>query len=160
MSTSPPTPQPRRPPGTPLLGKKGLTATRAILIIASITVSVVLLSALVMRFFDKEGEFDSYGESVWWAVQTVTTVGYGDIVPTTPLGRFVAGIVMLIGVAFISMVSGVTASVLVDNLRRRRGMDQGQHILDRLDEISRRLEEMESRGPDASPGQVPGEGDS
>lgn len=147
MSTSPTPPQPRRPPGTPLLGKKGLTATRAILIIASITVAVVLLSALVMRFFDKEGEFDSYGESVWWAVQTVTTVGYGDIVPTTALGRFVAGIVMLMGVAFISMVSGVTASVLVENLRRRRGLDQSQHILDRLDEISRRLDEMDSRGP-------------
>ena len=147
MSTSPTPPQPRRPPGTPLLGKKGLPATRAILIIASITVAVVLLSALVMRFFDKEGEFDSYGESVWWAVQTVTTVGYGDIVPTTALGRFVAGIVMLMGVAFISMVSGVTASVLVENLRRRRGLDQSQRSLDRLDEISRRLDEMDSRGP-------------
>lgn len=139
-----PSPTETPPPhqGRPLLGKKGLTATRAILFIASITVAVVLLSALVMRLFDKEGAFDSYGHSVWWSVQTITTVGYGDIVPTSTLGRFVAGVVMLMGVAFISMVSGVTASVLVQNFRQKRGFDQSERILERIEDLHRRLDEL------------------
>lgn len=145
MTPSPPGPQPR-PPGTPLLGEKGLTATRAILIISTITVSVVLLSALVMKLFDREGQFDSYGHSVWWSVQTVTTVGYGDIVPETTLGRFVAGVVMLMGVAFISMVSGVTASVLVENVRKRRGLDRREELLAELQAIRKRLDELDPPG--------------
>lgn len=127
-----------------MLGAKGLTATRAILFIVTLTISVVLLSALVMRIFDAE-EFDSYGHAVWWAVQTVTTVGYGDIVPKDTLGRFVGGVVMLMGVAFISMVSGVTASILVETFRKRRGLDHHAELVERLDEISRRLDAMESR---------------
>ncbi len=78
-------------------------------------------------------------------MQTVTTVGYGDVVPTSTLGRFVAGLVMLMGVAFISILSGVTASVLVETVRKRRGLDHNDQLMERLDEISRRLDEMESR---------------
>jgi voltage-gated potassium channel len=134
-----------RPPtssGTPgLLGAKGLTPARAVLIIVSLTVAVVLASALVMRLFD-EREFPSYGPAVWWAVQTVTTVGYGDIVPEDVLGRFVAGFVMLMGVAFISMTSGVTASVLVESVRKRRGLDHHQELLAELEAIKARLEEL------------------
>jgi len=132
------------PESTGLLGAKGLTATRALLLISTLTVSVVLLSALVMRVFDA-GEFSSYGRAVWWAVQTVTTVGYGDIVPEDTLGRVVAGFVMLMGVAFISMISGVTASVLVDSFRKRRGLDRDQHLLAELEAIRSRLDELEPR---------------
>lgn len=141
---------PKPPESTPrhdghrLLGAQGLTATRAILIISTLTVSVVLLAALVMRVFD-ENEFTSYGEATWWAVQTVSTVGYGDIVPHDTLGRFVAGIVMLMGVAFISMISGVTASVLVDSVRRRSGLDHREELLAELAEIRRRLDELGPR---------------
>jgi len=128
--------------GHRVFGPKGLTASRAILIISTVTVAVVMLSALVMRVFD-EKEFTSYGEAVWWAAQTVTTVGYGDIVPEDTLGRFVAGIVMLMGVAFISILSGVTASGLVDSFRKRRGLDQHEELLAELAAIRKRLDALE-----------------
>jgi len=134
----------RRPDGHRVLAPTSLTASRAILIITSLTVSVVLVAALVMRLFD-ESEFPSYGGAVWWAVQTVTTVGYGDIVPKDTLGRFVAGIVMLMGVAFISMISGATASGLVDSYRKRRGLDQHEELLAELAEIRKRLDALEPR---------------
>jgi voltage-gated potassium channel len=75
----------------------------------------------------------------------MTTVGYGDVVPDSTLGRFVAGVVMLMGVAFISILSGVTASVLVQNLRQRRGLDRTELLLERVEDLHRRLDEMESR---------------
>ena len=125
-----------------LLGVKGLTATRAILFITGLTVTVVLVAALCMRLFDSE-EFPSYGQATWWAVQTVTTVGYGDIVPADTLGRFIAGVVMLMGVAFISMISGVTASVLVDSFRKKRGIDHHEELLTELHEIKERLRKLE-----------------
>ena len=134
---------PRRD-GHRLFGPNGLTVSRAIAFISTLTVSVVLLSALVMHFFD-EAEFPSYGGAVWWAVQTVTTVGYGDIVPQDTLGRFVAGVVMLMGVAFISMISGVTASGLVDTYRKRRNLDHHEELLAELTEIKKRLAELEPR---------------
>ncbi len=110
----------------------------------ALTIFVVLVSAFVMWLSDDQ-EFNTFGRSVWWSVQTVTTVGYGDVVPDSTLGRFVAGVVMLMGVAFISILSGVTASVLVQNLRQRRGLDRTEQLLERVEEIHRRLDEMESR---------------
>ncbi len=130
--------------GQRLFGPDGLTAGRAIAFISGLTVSIVLIAALVMRLFD-ESEFPSYGEAVWWAAQTVTTVGYGDIVPKDTLGRFVAGVVMLMGVAFISILSGVTASGLVDSFRKRRGLDQHDELMAELTEIKKRLAELEPR---------------
>ena len=83
---------------------------------------------------------------MWWSVQTVTTVGYGDVVPETARsGASWPGVVMLMGVAFISILSGVTASVLVQNVRQRRGLDRTEELLERVEEIHRRLDEMESR---------------
>jgi voltage-gated potassium channel len=143
MAPSPTTPPPPVP-GHRLLGKKGITATRALLFIMALTIFVVLVSAFVMWISDDQ-EFNTYGRSVWWSVQTVTTVGYGDVVPDSTLGRFVAGVVMLMGVAFISILSGVTASVLVQNLRQRRGLDRTELLLERVEDLHRRLDEMESR---------------
>lgn len=127
-----------------MLGKKGITATRALLFIVGLTIFVVLVSAFVMWISDDQ-EFNTFGRSVWWSVQTVTTVGYGDVVPDSTLGRVVAGLVMLMGVAFISILSGVTASVLVQNLRQRRGLDRTELLLQRVEDLHRRLDEMDSR---------------
>ena len=140
-----PSPAPPLPPpeGAPILGKKGLTATRALLFVAGLTIAVVLVAAFVMRISDDQ-EFNTYGKSVWWAVQTVTTVGYGDIVPSSTLGRFVAGIVMLMGVAFISILSGVTASVLVESVRRKRGLDRRDELIDTLNAMHIRLARIEA----------------
>ena len=75
-------------------------------------VLLALLGAVVIRIVD-QGSFPSLGWAVWWALQTVTTVGYGDIVPTTTAGRVVGGVEMVLGVSFIAFITaGVTSTVI------------------------------------------------
>ena len=65
-----------------------------------------------MRIADPDN-FPNLGLAVWWALQTVTTVGYGDVVPTTVFGRVVGGIEMVLGVSFIAfLTAGVTSTVI------------------------------------------------
>ncbi len=52
-----------------------------------------------------EPEINNYPDALWWAIVTATTVGYGDIVPVTPIGRILASIMMLFGIAFIGMIT-------------------------------------------------------
>jgi hypothetical protein len=68
-------------------------------------VALVFLFAAFMRLFDS-ADFPTYGGALWWAVSTVTTVGYGDVVPKQPVGRVVAAVLMIAGFAFLSLLTG------------------------------------------------------
>jgi voltage-gated potassium channel len=69
--------------------------------------------------------YDSLGDALWWCIVTLTTVGYGDISPTTAGGRVVASVIMFIGLSFYALLTGLMTSVLIDRFRREegRGMD-------------------------------------
>jgi voltage-gated potassium channel len=72
-----------------------------------------------MRIADPHN-FPSFGLAVWWALQTITTVGYGDVVPTTALGKVVGSVEMVIGVSFIAfLTAGVTSTVIQRGGRRQ-----------------------------------------
>jgi len=75
-------------------------------------VALALAGAIVIRITDAH-DFPTFGLAVWWAIQTITTVGYGDVAPTTDVGRFVGGAEMVLGVSFIAfLTAGVTSSVI------------------------------------------------
>jgi voltage-gated potassium channel len=82
-------------------------------------------------------------DGVWWAITTVTTVGYGDSYPETAAGRIVAMLVMMVGIGFVAIL---TASVAERFMRGREAEQQRAEVHDRLDEILRRLDAMERRG--------------
>jgi voltage-gated potassium channel len=119
----------------------GITAGVAVQIIAVYTMTVVFVSALIMWLIDDDN-FPNYGVSLWWAVQTVTTVGYGDVVPTSIVGRVVAALVMLTGIGLITVVAGAVASGLAQTVARRRGMDVQERLREEIEAIHRRLDEM------------------
>jgi len=121
--------------------KGGITPGLAVQIIAASTMSVVLVGALIMWIID-DGNFPNYGVSLWWAIQTVTTVGYGDVVPTSVAGRIVAAVVMLTGIGLITIVSGAVASSLFATARRKRGIDPEGRLLAELEAIHRRLDDL------------------
>ena len=120
---------------------RGLTVRTAVQIVAVYTLSTVFLGALAMWLLDRDG-FPGYGEALWWSVQTVTTVGYGDVVPAHLGGRIVAGAVMLAGIALITVVAGAVASGLVESMRRAHGRNHEARVLAELEEIHRRLDAM------------------
>ncbi len=64
----------------------------------SVTIAVVVVGAILMWAFDRDKQYASYGEALWFTLQTVTTVGYGDTTPTSAIGRVVAAVVMLTGI--------------------------------------------------------------
>lgn len=121
--------------------KGGVTAGVAVQIIAVYTMTVVFISALVMWLID-EPNFPNFGISLWWAVQTVTTVGYGDVLPTSITGRVVAALVMLTGIGLITVVAGAVASGLAQTVARRRGVDLQERMQAEIEAIHRRLDDL------------------
>lgn len=104
-------------------------------------VGIIFAFAAVMRIVDRES-FPTYGTALWWAASTVTTVGYGDVVPKQPFGRLVAGILMVLGFAFLSLVTGTIASALVS---RYKADNESSDVVDAIDRLERRIAELEKR---------------
>lgn len=90
---------------------------RAIAFIASFAVGFTLLAALAERLVEPD-TFPSYGAACWWAVQTISTVGYGDKVPTSTAGRGVAALVMIFGMSLVPVVTSVIVAILTAQWRR------------------------------------------
>jgi voltage-gated potassium channel len=81
-------------------------------VIATITTIATVVCGLLMTTIDHKN-FTTLGEGLWWSVQTVTTGGYGDYVPTNVTGRLVASLVMLLGLAFLSVITAAITSSFV-----------------------------------------------
>lgn len=85
---------------------------------------VVLVCILGTLMFIVEGqvpgtEFTSIPKSIYWAIVTLTTVGYGDITPTTGLGQFLSGIVMILGYTIIAVPTGIVSASMIDTTKKK-----------------------------------------
>ena len=109
------------------------------------TIGISFACALTMRLIVAEKGFDTFGKSLWWAVQTVTTVGYGDEVPQTSTGKGLAALLMVVGVAFVSVLTATVTAGLVERRRRDRPEDPINEALDVLKRIEQRLDAVERR---------------
>ncbi|MFS4445388.1 ion transporter [Maribacter sp. 2307UL18-2] len=100
--------------------KKVLNETRPQLIITAFIASILLLlSSTLMFYAETEAQpekFSSLSDSLWWAVATLTTVGYGDVYPITPLGKFLSAFIALIGIGFIALPTGILSSAFIQNI--------------------------------------------
>ena len=89
----------------------------------AVAMALVFVSAVLLYFIEGIGqgreEFGSIPRSIWWAVATLTTVGYGDIYPVTVGGRIAAGIVAIAGIGVVALPAGIFASAFADELRER-----------------------------------------
>jgi voltage-gated potassium channel len=123
--------------------RKPLTARRAARLIMSATLLITLAAGTLMWLVDHR-EFPDLGTSLWWAVQTVTTVGYGDVVPSQTGGRFIGAVAMLQGIAFITVITAAVTASLIEQARRRRGITADSDLASQLERIDRRLRAIES----------------
>ena len=90
---------------------------------ALVVLSILLVvAATVIYFFEYEAQpdsFESIPQSLWWAITTMATVGYGDMAPITPIGRLIGGIAMVFGIAMFAVPAGILASGFAEELRKR-----------------------------------------
>jgi voltage-gated potassium channel len=125
-----------------LLLRESLTARRAAAIIAGFTVLITIAGGVLVRFVDRP-EYPTIGKGLWYALQTVTTVGYGDVTPRNASGRFIGTVVMLTGIGFLAVITAaVTASLIESSRRRFAGSDE--NLERRLAEVSERLVRIEA----------------
>jgi voltage-gated potassium channel len=127
------------------------SSRRAAWLIVVATVLAVVLGGLVMWIFDHR-EYPSLGRALWFTLQTVTTVGYGDVTPASTLGRIVASVVMLIAIGFIAIITAAVTSTFVEAARRKsvdEEEEQDENRLERMEtalgSIEARLERIEAR---------------
>lgn len=101
-----------------------VVATRRVFpFLVLLTVSVALLAGFVMTRVDEE-DFPTFGVGAWWALVTLATVGYGDVVPTTAWGRVVASGVILFGITFLSFLTATVTSLFVSNDQERKAAEE------------------------------------
>jgi voltage-gated potassium channel len=116
----------------------------AAVVIASVSTTITVAAGLLMTVIDQK-DFPSLGSGLWWAVQTVTTVGYGDHVPETTAGQIVAALVMLLGIGFITIITASITSTFVTRLNRQQGSaGDGAPSAEQLQRIDERLERIEA----------------
>jgi voltage-gated potassium channel len=117
-----------------------LTARRAALVIATSTLLLTIAGGVGAWLIDRQ-DFDGLGDALWWAVQTVTTVGYGDVVPENVSGRLIGGALMLQGIALLTVITAAVTATLVEQARRRR--PEPDAVLAKLEQVESRLEAIE-----------------
>jgi voltage-gated potassium channel len=90
-----------------------------------VLVTILLLSTFGVYLFESRvnPEIESVGDAFWWSIVTVTTVGYGDKVPITPLGKVIGVILMFTGIGLIGVLSGTIASYLMRGYKADKGED-------------------------------------
>lgn len=94
----------------------------------SLTLLLILLifASTIMYYVESEsnpGGFQSIPETMWWGVATLTTVGYGDVYPITPLGKFLAGIIAILGVGLFALPAGIIASGFESELSNKKNKE-------------------------------------
>jgi voltage-gated potassium channel len=92
--------------------KAAVASRRVFPYLAATTALLAVLAGFIATIVDRK-DFPTFGTGVWWAIVTLGTVGYGDIVPTTPWGRVLGGIVIIVGITFISFLTATVTSYFV-----------------------------------------------
>ena len=116
----------------------------ALQVIVAATVVTTFVGGLTVWLLDRE-DYANFGDAMWWSLQTVTTVGYGDNPPTTGVGRVIASFVLLYAVGFMAILTAAITTSFVERARRERRPDEPDlgTVLERLDQIAERLDRLE-----------------
>ena len=107
-------------------------------IIGVLTLAIIAFGYI---FYIAEPDIKTFGDGIWWALVTVTTVGYGDITPATTLGRLVAGTLMFFGLGLIATVTAIVSAKFVQNYVDHHTNDD---VLEKLQELESEIEKLKA----------------
>ncbi|NYT04991.1 MAG: ion transporter [Methanomicrobiales archaeon] len=115
--------------------KKELPVITIVLLVVFL---ILIMASSLMYYAERDAQpmaFASIPAAMWWAIVTLTTVGYGDVCPITPLGKFLGAIIALLGIGLIAVPAGVLASGFVEELHHRGRLPRGQEARDRIERL-------------------------
>lgn len=95
---------------------------RTLFAIAMLTLALLLVASSLMHYIEGDVQPETFGSiphAMWWGMATLTTVGFGDVVPVTGLGKFVGGLVMFVGVGMYAIPTGVLVTAFAQELKRK-----------------------------------------
>jgi voltage-gated potassium channel len=124
--------------------QKAVARRRIFPYLAGATLVLGLVSALLIRLADPTN-FPSYGVAVWWAIVTLATVGYGDVVPKTPLGRLVGSGVIVLGVTFLAFLTATVTSYFVSRQQEEAAERERERRAEREDQLVETLKKLDDR---------------
>jgi voltage-gated potassium channel len=129
--------------------REPVSVRNAASVIVTATLVIVVAGGVAIRILDHH-EYSSIWLGMWWALQTVTTVGYGDVTPKSVPGRFVGAIMMLQGIAFLAIITAAITSRFVARAEAERDAEEQaqddlveERLVARLLELSQRLDRVE-----------------
>jgi len=129
--------------------REPVSVRNAASVIVVTTLAIVIVGGAAMRIIDHH-EYSNIWDGMWWSLQTVTTVGYGDITPKNAPGKLVGALVMLQGIAFLAIITAAITSTFVARAQAERDAHAHAHedlAEDRLDarliDVSERLDRVE-----------------
>ena len=123
---------------------RATTPRGAAIVIATVSTVMTVGSGAVMTLVDRHN-YPSIGSGLWWAAQTVTTVGYGDNVPMTVAGQIVAVVVMLVGIGFLTVITAAITSTFVSRSRHEQAPpDVETALAEQFRQLDSRLERIEA----------------
>ena len=88
-----------------------------------ITLILMVISSTLMFYVEHEAQHEQFPNilsTLWWAVATLTTVGYGDVYPITGLGKLLSGVIALLGIGLVALPTGILSSAFVDRMEERK----------------------------------------
>ena len=123
---------------------------KIIVFILYISLVVVVLGTLMYIVEGQKNGFESIADSIYWSVVTLTTVGYGDVVPTTALGKTISVLIMLLGYAIIAVPTGIVSAEFAKNDKeqlKNQGeiMEKENQIISKENEILQKLHSLEKK---------------
>ncbi len=125
----------------------------AIVVIVGANLLAVLIGAVAIWLVDRK-EYARLADAVWYTLQTVTTVGYGDVTPADPAGRLIGGAVMLLAIASLSVLTALIASAFIEARQATRSARENKaddarwtNLEARLDAVIERLDRLDRLGP-------------
>ena len=119
---------------------RATTPRGAAIVIAAVSTAITVAAGILVTLVDHEN-YPSIGSGLWWAAQTVTTVGYGDNVPQTLPARLVAVLVMLFGIGFLTVITAAITSTFVSRSSR---VNAETATAEQIRQLDSRLERIEA----------------
>lgn len=113
-----------------LIGKVLINTKNDILVTVFMVFILLILASTLMYNIENKAQpeaFNNIGQALWWAVATLTTVGYGDIYPVTGLGKLLSSVIALLGIGIVALPTGIISSAYIDEVQKNKEVCECPH---------------------------------